>query len=344
MLLEYFWWGSVFLINVPIVLAVFPFAQALIPRGEGNKQRPCDFAGSALVMAGLVGVIYALKELSQINSSWLVIMGSAAAGVLFLGLFVRRQKRAVQPMIDFSLFRNRAFACGVGVAITSMIALIGIELVLSQRLQLVLGLTPFMAAMFILPIPVASALASPLAGMLIPRVGVRKMMLGGFAISALGIVIHALVYDGSAVIQLISLFILGFGLGGAVTAASTSIMLNAPEDKAGMVAAIEDVSWEMGGVLGVTLLGGLMTAVYSRSLTLPQGLVSGETAYDSLDEALTLAGHLSPEHASLLTSLARTAFDQAFLAVLISAAVLVITSVVVLKIVLRKSVGTRQAS
>ncbi|AFE60856.1 major facilitator superfamily MFS_1 (plasmid) [Rahnella aquatilis HX2] len=337
-LLEYFWWGSVFLINVPIVLAVFPFAQALIPRGEGNKQRPCDFAGSALVMAGLVGVIYALKELSQINSSWLVIMGSAAAGVLFLGLFVRRQKRAVQPMIDFSLFRNRAFACGVGVAITSMIALIGIELVLSQRLQLVLGL------MFPLPIPVASALASPLAGMLIPRVGVRKMMLGGFAISALGIVIHALVYDGSAVIQLISLFILGFGLGGAVTAASTSIMLNAPEDKAGMVAAIEDVSWEMGGVLGVTLLGGLMTAVYSRSLTLPQGLVSGETAYDSLDEALTLAGHLSPEHASLLTSLARTAFDQAFLAVLISAAVLVITSVVVLKIVLRKSVGTRQAS
>lgn len=247
-------------------------------------------------------------------------------------------------MIDFSLFRNRAFACGVGVAITSMIALIGIELVLSQRLQLVLGLTPFMAAMFILPIPVASALASPLAGMLIPRVGVRKMMLGGFAISALGIVIHVLVYDGSAVIQLISLFILGFGLGGAVTAASTSIMLNAPEDKAGMVAAIEDVSWEMGGVLGVTLLGGLMTAVYSRSLTLPQGLVSGETAYDSLDEALALAGHLSPEHASLLTSLARTAFDQAFLAVLISAAVLVITSVVVLKIVLRKSVGTRQAS
>jgi DHA2 family multidrug resistance protein-like MFS transporter len=144
--------------------------------------------------------------------------------------------------------------------------------------------------------------------------------------------------------QLVSLFILGFGLGGAVTAASTSIMLNAPEDKAGMVAAIEDVSWEMGGVLGVTLLGGLMTAVYSRSLTLPHGLVSGETAYDSLDEALTLAGHLSPEQASLLTNLARTAFDQAFLAVLISAAALVIASVVVLKIVLRKSVGTRRAS
>lgn len=343
-LLEYYWWGSVFLINVPVVLAVFPFALVLIPRGKGNKQRPCDFIGSALVMAGLVGVIYALKELSHINSSWLVIVCAAAAGVIFLGFFARRQQRALQPMIDFSLFRNRAFACGVGVAITSMIALIGIELVLSQRLQLVLGLSPFMAAMFILPIPVASALASPLAGMLIPRVGVRRIMVGGFALSALGIVMHALVFDAGTLLQLISLFILGFGLGGAVTAASTSIMLNAPEDKAGMVAAIEDVSWEMGGVLGVTLLGGLMTTVYSRSLELPAGLVTGDAAYDSLDEALALASHLSPEHASLISSLARAAFDQAFMAVLVSAALLVIATVIVVKIVLRKSLGARLPS
>ncbi|MFU2318776.1 MFS transporter [Rahnella sp. PCH160] len=343
-LLEYFWWGSVFLINVPIVLAVFPCALSLIPRGKGNPERPCDFTGSAMVMIGLVGVIYALKELSQMNSSWAGVLLPACAGVLFLGLFTRRQKRAVQPMIDFSLFRNRAFACGVGVAITSMIALIGIELVLSQRLQLVLGLTPFMAAMFILPIPVASALASPLAGMLMPRYGVRKIMLGGFALSAAGIVSHALLFEGGTAMQLVSLFILGFGLGGAVTAASTSIMLNAPEEKAGMVAAIEDVSWEMGGVLGVTLLGGLMTAVYSRSLTLPDGIVTGDGAYDSLDEALNIASHLSPEHATLITELARAAFDQAFLAVLVSAATLVIATVVVLKIVLRKPVGVRQSS
>lgn len=343
-LLEYFWWGSVFLINVPVVLAVFPLALLLIPRREGNKQRPCDFVGSAMVMAGLVGVIYALKELSQINSSWTVIFSAAAAGVFFLWLFARRQAHSAQPMIDFSLFRNRAFACGVGVAITSMIAMVGIELVLTQRLQLVLGLQPIMAAMFILPIPVASALASPLAGMLLPRYGARAMMVGGFALAALGIVSYALWHQTGTAMQLISLAVLGFGLGGAITAASTSIMLNAPEEKAGMVAAIEDVSWEMGGVLGVTLLGGLMTAVYSRSLSLPAELVTGDGAYDSLDEALRIAASLSPEHASLITDLARTAFDQAFMAVLICAAVLVVASVVVLKMVLRKSLGARQPS
>lgn len=343
-LLEYFWWGSVFLINVPVVVAVFPLALMLVPRSEGNKQRPCDFIGSAMIMAGLVGIIYALKELSHINSSWTVMFGSAAAGVLFLWLFARRQARSAEPMIDFSLFRNRAFASGVGVAIISMIALVGIELVLTQRLQLVLGLSPIMAAMFILPIPVASALASPLAGILLPRYGAGAMMLGGFTLAALGIVSHALWYQSGLAMQLISLSVLGFGLGGAITAASTSIMLNAPEEKAGMVAAIEDVSWEMGGVLGVTLLGGLMTAVYSRSLELPVGLVSGDGAYDSLDEALNIASRLSPEHATVIAGLARAAFDQAFMAVLICAAVLVIASVVVLKRVLRKSLGARLPS
>jgi len=343
-LLEYFWWGSVFLINVPVVVAVFPLALMLVPRSEGNKQRPCDFIGSAMIMAGLVGIIYALKELSHINSSWMVMFGSAAAGVLFLWLFARRQARSAEPMIDFSLFRNRAFASGVGVAIISMIALVGIELVLTQRLQLVLGLSPIMAAIFILPIPVASALASPLAGILLPRYGAGAMMLGGFTLAALGIVSPALWYQSGLAMQLISLSVLGFGLGGAITAASTSIMLNAPEEKAGMVAAIEDVSWEMGGVLGVTLLGGLMTAVYSRSLELPVGLISGDGAYDSLDEALNIASRLSPEHATVIAGLARAAFDQAFMAVLICAAVLVIASVVVLKRVLRKSLGARLPS
>lgn len=113
-------------------------------------------------------------------------------------------------------------------------------------------------------------------------------------------------------------------------------MLNAPEEKAGMVAAIEDVSWEMGGVLGVTLLGGLMTAVYSASLVLPEGLVAGNSAYDSLDEALHLAGSMSTASADLLKELARNAFGHAYLTVIICAAVLVAVSTAILKYVLRQ--------
>ncbi|AJW28940.1 MFS transporter [Chania multitudinisentens RB-25] len=337
-LLAYFWWGAVFLINVPVVMLVLPLAAYLIPHCGGNNKRPCDLIGSLQVMLGLVATIYALKELSKPAFSLHDFAVAMMFGTFFLTLFVRRQRQTLSPMIDFSLFRNRMFASGVGVAIMSMIALVGVELVLSQRLQLVLGMTPLLAALCILPIPLASALAGPLAGMLMPRYGERSMLVGGFVLTALGIAGVVLLYQGNLIMQLICLFIIGFGLGGAITAASTAIMLNAPEEKAGMVASIEDVSWELGGVLGITLLGGLMTAVYSHSLVLPDNLPVGELAYDSIDEALRLAGNMGADSAATLTSLARSAFDQAFIAVLIAAALLVSLSAGILKFALRQQV------
>lgn len=336
-LLEYFWWGSVFLINLPVVLLVFPLALHFIPRSNANKHRPCDLIGSLQVMAGLFCIIYSLKELSKINSSVMVAVATIVVGITFLWLFTRRQQRLAHPMIDFSLFRNKAFTCGVGVAITSMIALIGIELVLTQRLQLVLELTPLMAAFYIFPIPVASILASILTGILIPRFGEYRIILGAFTMMVVGIISLYLLFESGSNLQLISLFIIGFGFGCSITAASTSIMLNTPEEKAGMVAAIEDVSWEMGGVLGVTLLGGVMTAVYSLSLELPEGLVIGDAANDSIDEALRLARSLSQEHAEIVINLAKIAFDQAFMAVLIGAAGLLVTSLAIIKYSFRRS-------
>ncbi|WP_202304400.1 MFS transporter [Dryocola clanedunensis] len=343
-LLEYFWWGSVFLINVPIVLTVMPFAWLLIPRSRGNAERPLDVAGSLLIMAGLVGVIYALKELSKLDASLLTMAGSATAGVIFLGLFVRRQQRSAQPMIDFSLFRNRQFTSGVCVAVVSMIALTGVELVLTQRLQLVLtqrlqlvlGLTPLMAGLTILPIPVASALASPLAGLLLPRTGGARMMVAGLLLTAVGLLCLLLTTHSGAIAQLVALAVIGLALGATITAASTSIMLNAPEEKAGMVAAIEDVAWELGGVLGVTLLGGMMTAVYSATLVLPAGLVSGNAAYDSLDEALRLAADLGPAQATQLTELAQGAFENAWFVVLVCATALTAVSCLALKLLPRQ--------
>ena len=246
LLLEYFWWGSVFLINVPVVLLVWPLAWKLIPRCGGDNPRPADIVGSVQIMIGLVGAIYALKELSKPAPDVSALLAAALIGILFLALFVRRQQLSAHPMIDFSLFRNRLFAGGIGVALLSMVALIGVELVLSQRLQLVLGLSPLQAALFILPIPLASALARPMAGLLLPRYGERSIILGSFALTAFGIAGLALLHQSSMALQLASLALVGFGLGGVITAASTAIMLNAPEEKSGMAASIEDVSYELG--------------------------------------------------------------------------------------------------
>ncbi|CAI1990276.1 Methyl viologen resistance protein SmvA [Serratia quinivorans] len=146
----------------------------------------------------------------------------------------------------------------------------------------------------------------------------------------------ALLYQNSLMSQLVCLFIAGFGIGGAITAASTAIMLNAPEEKSGMAASIEDVSYELGGVLGITLLGGLMTAIYSHSLVLPDNLPVGDVAYDSIDEALRLAANLAVEQAEQLRQLARLAFDRAFIVVLIAAALLMALSAGVAKMSLRK--------
>lgn len=327
MLLEYFWWGSVFLINVPIVLCVFVVGVFFIPSRAGNRKRPCDVISSVQIMVGLVGIIFALKELSKQDLSLISALTAAAIGVVFLTLFIRRQKRQQQPMIDFSLFRNHLFSCGVIIAICSMIAMLGIELVLTQRLQLVMELSPLMAALFILPIPVASAISGPIAGIVLPRYGEVNIIVFGFLVAATGAAGLAIFYDGGLVIQLICLFILGLGLGSSITAASMAIMINAPDEKAGMVAAIEDVSWELGGVLGVTLLGGLMTAVYSRGIDLPEEL-EVKSISDSIDEALRFALTQKPEQADIIVTMARAAFDNAYITVLLCATTLLITCIV----------------
>lgn len=314
-LLEFFWWGSVFLINVPVVVVALLLALPAIPACGGQSRRPWDALGSLQVMFGLVGVVYAIKELSTRAPDFGLAVLAALGGMLCLYLFVRRQRRAREPMIDFALFRNRRFARGVAVALVATMALVGMELVFSQHLQLVQGLTPLKAGLFVLPIPLASLVVGPLAGWLVPRWGENRVMCASLLLGSAGLLGLALSYQSATGAQLASLVLLGVGFGGAMTAASTAVMLNVDEQSSGMAAAIEDVSYELGGVIGVTLLGSLMSFVYGMSLRLPSAELPARVR-DSLDDALLVAEGLAPEVASRLVELARQAFDQAFVAVL----------------------------
>ncbi|NLC22959.1 MAG: MFS transporter, partial [Oxalobacter sp.] len=139
-LLEYFWWGSVFLINVPVVVAALVTGVLLLPEGKKQKGRTWDLVGSVQVMVGLVGLAYAVKEIARRDSSWVIALVAAITGVIGMVVFVRRQTRSRVPLIDFSLFRNRPFSMGVIVALVMSVAMVGVELVFSQRLQLVLQL------------------------------------------------------------------------------------------------------------------------------------------------------------------------------------------------------------
>ncbi len=331
LLLEYFWWGSVFLINVPIVLVALAFALFVIPTRPGYAKRPWDLVGSLQILVGLVGIAYAIKELSKRIPSYESIAAAFILGIIALVLFIRRQNRAVAPLIDFSLFRDSRFSSGVSTALVASLALAGVELVVTQRLQLVLEMSPLEAGLSILPIPLAAFLAGPLAGLALPRLGGAAMLWSTMLLSSLGLAAYLVFHDAALAVQIVCLAVLGFGVGAAMTAASSVIMMSAPVDRAGMAASIEEVSYELGGALGITILGSIMTAVYSFSLVLPESLGVSDIAYDSLDEALIIAEGLSRAAAQEVRTLARAAFERSFAVVIgVAAALLFATAIATL--------------
>lgn len=316
-LLEHFWWGSVFIINVPIVIAALVLAVVWVPARPGNPDRPFDLLASLWIMGALVGLTLAIKEAGKPDPS--VLQASAAAITAFVcGLaFLRRQRQTTVPMIDFALFRDRSFSAGVATALIASAALMGMELVVSQRMQLVVGLSPLQAGLAILPIPLGAFVAGPLAGLALPRLGAERILSTSLALSAAGALLYLLGYGAALWVQILSFSLLGFGIGAAMTAASSAMLLHAPPDRAGMAASIEEVSYELGGALGIAILGSLMSAVYSAAITTPTGSAAPALARDSLDGALIAAEALPDAVAAPLVLLAQSAFDSAFVAVML---------------------------
>lgn len=321
LLLEWFWWGSVFLINVPIVLIALVAGATVLVNRRPAHAHPFDLIGSAQVMVGLVGLVFAIKEASRREPSWAMALVALGMGLLALAAFVRRQRVSANPLIDFALFVNPRFTCGVMAALVASAALIGVELVFSQRLQLVLGLSPLQAGLMILPIPAASFLAGPLTGLAMPRLGAMRVLSAAMVLTGLALAAYLLTHQGQSWLWLSVLAVMGFGVGATMTAASNIIMLSAPEDRAGMAASVEEVSFELGGALGIAILGSLMSALYTRAMVVPAGLSARVS--DSLDEALLAAEALEPAAAEHLTMLGRAAFDEAFFGVIALATLLV---------------------
>ncbi len=331
-LLEYFWWGSVFLINVPIVIVALAFGARLIPATAGQNDRPWDLVGSIEILIGLIGVVYAIKEAAKPAPSAAIIAIAAAAGICALILFVRRQNRSAHPLIDFMLFRDPRFSAGVAAALVASFALVGVELAVSQRLQLVLDLSPLQAALYILPIPLAAFIGGPLAGIALTRWAGQTVLWCATLVAAIALGGYLVLYAASAVSQLASLAALGLGAGATMTAASSMIMLAAPADRAGMAASVEEVSYELGGSLGIAILGSLLTAVYSSSLVLPDTLEVNRLAYDGLDQALIAAEEMRGASAETLRVLARSAFDRAFLVVIAAATVTLFVTAILIRL------------
>jgi DHA2 family multidrug resistance protein-like MFS transporter len=321
-LLEYFWWGSVFLINVPVVVVALAAASIFIPRRKGSRDVGWDPVGSLQILVGLVGLAYAIEELAKEAPSLLAAAAAAVIGGLALAIFVRRQRRSAAPMFDLTLFENREFALGVVVALVSSFSIVGLELVLSQRLQLVLGYSPLQAALFVLPGSLLAFIGGPLAGWSAPRYGTGQVMAAALLLGGLAVAGLFLAADAGPMPQLLSLSVFGLGLGASIAVASNAIMSKAPAERAGVAASVEEVAFELGGAIGITILGSLLAGVYSAVLVLPSGLPP--SVREGIDQALRVAETLPAEAGHLLTESVYAAFDAAYLSALALAAALLV--------------------
>ncbi|QCO05801.1 MFS transporter [Azospirillum argentinense] len=289
-------------------------------------------------MVGLGGLIYALKETAKRDPSWRKAGLTLIIGLLVMAQFMRRQRRSRFPLIDFTLFIDPRFSAGVATALAAA-GLIGVEV--SQRLQLVLGLSPLEAGLLILPIPLAALAAAPLTGAALSRLGPARVLWGALLVTGLSLLAFLASHDGPAGLWIPALTVMGLGSGAAMTAASSAIMLSAPEDRAGMAASVEEVSYELGGTLGIALLGSLMSLLYTRAMLVPPGIAIAPEARDSIDGALALSKDLVPSQAEQVIGVARAAFDQAFSGVVGATALMLIAVAFVVRRMLAGQEGAK---
>ncbi|MCE6964462.1 MFS transporter [Enterobacter sp. MW07] len=310
-LLEHFYWGSVFLINVPIVAIVVVLTARLVPPQQGRPEQPLNISHAIMLIVAILLLVFSAKTaLKGALSPWLVAT-TLFIGAMLLFIFVRIQLRAAIPMIDMRLFGHRIILSGVVMAMTAMIALVGFELLMAQELQFVHGFTPFDAGMFMLPVMVASGFSGPIAGVLVSKLGLRIVAAGGMGLSALSFIgLSMLDFSTQQWLAWGLMVLLGFSAASALLASTSAIMAAAPKEKATAAGAIETMSYELGAGLGIALFGLLLTRSFSAAIALPQGLESrvAEQAASSIGEAVKVAQELPPALAESVIQAAKTAF------------------------------------
>lgn len=310
-LLEHFYWGSVFLINVPIVAIVVVLTARLVPPQQGRPEQPLNIGHAIMLIVAILLLVFSAKTaLKGALSPWMVAT-TLFIGAMLLFMFVRIQLRAAIPMIDMRLFGHRIILSGVVMAMTAMIALVGFELLMAQELQFVHGFTPFDAGMFMLPVMVASGFSGPIAGVLVSKLGLRIVAAGGMGLSALSFIgLSMLDFSTQQWLAWGLMVLLGFSAASALLASTSAIMAAAPKEKAAAAGAIETMSYELGAGLGIALFGLLLTRSFSAAIALPQGLESrvAEQASSSIGEAVKVAQELPPALAESVIQAAKTAF------------------------------------
>jgi DHA2 family multidrug resistance protein-like MFS transporter len=313
-LLEWFWWGSVFLLAVPVMAVLLVLGPLLLPEFRDARAGRLDLVSAGLSVAAVLAVIYGLKQLAREGLGWppaLSIVAGLAAGVVF----VRRQHRLADPLLDLRLFRSAAFSAALITNLLSFFVGFGTLLFIAQYLQLVLGLSPLAAGLWMLPSSAGFILGSMLTPVLARRVRPAFVMAAGLALAAAGLGLFTQLGSTAGLgILVTGSVVFSLALAPVDTLATDLAVGAAPPERAGAASALSETSAEFGGALGIAVLGVIGTSIYRTQLTdaLPAGIApkTAAAARDTLGGAVAAAGQLPGQLGQVLLGAARQAFTQ----------------------------------
>ncbi|TAK69238.1 MAG: MFS transporter [Actinomycetota bacterium] len=319
MLLEHFWWGSVFLINVPVVVIGLVGTAWVVPETKNPVRRKLDPVGLVLSVIGLLMLVYGIQEAGWglwATYAWI------AGGVAVLAAFLWYESRIDHPSLDVTLFRIRSFSTPLGVASLSFAALSGVILFLTFYMQIVRGWSPLVAGCLFLPFAAGQLLGAPASAAVVRRIGARTVIAGGLAFAALGSVGIALYGRDTPIwFMIVAALLFGYGMGNVMAPATTRMTLATPPQRSGPASAVQQTVRQVGGVLGVAIISSVGASIYAHAFSpalsasaLPPAAQTA--ASDSLGatvgvvDAATASGQLPAGVAASLLDDANDAFLQ----------------------------------
>jgi DHA2 family multidrug resistance protein-like MFS transporter len=316
-LLEHFWWGSVFLINVPVMLLLLALGPVLLPESRDPGAGHLDPVSAMQSLGAVLAVIYGLKRIAQDGPSWIAGL-SILAGVVIGAAFLRRQARLADPLIDLKLFRIPAFSAALAVNIFGFLTAFAAFLFIAQYLQSVLALSPLEAGLWGLPSALSFIAGSMLTPAIVRRFRPAYVIAAGMAVSAAGFVLLSLVHHALSPLAMLvaGSIVFSLGLTPVVTLTTDIVLSAAPPERAGAASALSETSSEFGGALGIAVMGSIVTAIYRGEVAtaFPAGMPAeaAEVARGTIGGAISVAGQLPSELGAEVLGAAREAFAQAF--------------------------------
>ncbi|WP_221585711.1 MFS transporter [Microbacterium sp. G2-8] len=341
LLLEVLWWGSVFLVNVPVIVALLIVAPLVIPEYRHAQPGRLDLVSVVLAFAAILPVVWAAKaaaeDLTLSAPAWV----ACGIGVFAGAMFAVRQHRIASPLVDISLFAHPRFAGAIIGAGLAMFALVGVMLFQAQYLQLVAGLSPIVAGLAILPVMIAVGATAIMASPLVRRFGYAAVFGAGATVAAAGMLAFSGVpADGGLPLAIVASAFIGAGIAPMMTLATDVVVGSSPPGRSGAAAALSETASEFGAALGVAVLGSIGSALYRSQVLegVPDDVPAeaAEAIGSSLGAALGVAERLPSDIAVQLADLARHAFVDGLSVASVVGSVLLVTAAIVCPLLIHR--------